>query len=99
MKKEMTLTAAPESRGAQPISATKTVVAVRRAMAAAARAYSRVLGTEVSARQAARLLNAQAAFVLTVFPTECPLALRAACLVWLVAALRGCRRLGIKVEE
>ena len=54
---------------------------------------------ELGIRQTLKLLNAQAAFFLTVFPVDCPLALRAACLAWLVAALGGCRRLGLKVEE
>lgn len=61
--------------------------------------YSGVLGVELGIRQTLKLLNAQAAFFLTVFPVDCPLALRAACLAWLVAALGGCRRLGLKVEE
>lgn len=54
--------------------------------------YSKVLEQPVSRRQTWLLLNAQAAFLLTVFPATCPLLLRTVFAAWLVDALLRCKR-------
>lgn len=54
--------------------------------------YSSCLDREISVRQVWLLLNAQAAFFMTAFPVSCPIILRMAFLVWLLHALRLCKR-------
>ena len=56
------------------------------------RYYSGVLERQLSKRQTLHLLNAQLAFLLTVFPTM-SLILRILCLVWFVGAVLKCREL------
>ncbi len=99
MKEEMTLTTGVRVADGTATPSVMVAKAARRVLSPLAKYYSGVLGVELGIRQTLKLLNAQAAFFLTVFPVDCPLALRAACLAWLVAALGGCRRLGLKVEE
>lgn len=53
--------------------------------------YSKVLDRRVNNSQTLLLLNAQAAFMATVFPVECPLLLRLGCCVWLLVALKKCK--------
>lgn len=53
--------------------------------------YSKVLEQELDNKQTLSLLNAQLAFVMTVFPTDCPWLLRIACACWLVSALLKCK--------
>jgi hypothetical protein len=53
--------------------------------------YSKVLEQELDNKQTLCLLNAQLAFVMTVFPTGCPWLLRIACACWLVSALLKCK--------
>lgn len=53
--------------------------------------YSRVLERRLSTKQTLSLLNAQLAFLMTVFPVDCSVVLRLACAGWLVAALMRCR--------
>ena len=57
--------------------------------------YSSVLGQQVTLRQTFLLLNAQAAFLFTVFPLDCSFVLRLLCVVWLVSALLKCRNSGL----
>lgn len=61
--------------------------------------YSQLLGTKVTVRQTLLLLNAQTAFLFTVFPADCHMLLRCACARWLVSALLKCRNSGIKAPE
>lgn len=99
MKEEMTLTTGVSAGNNNASVAISVAKAARRVLSPLARYYSGVLGVELGIRQTLELVNAQAAFFLAVFPADCPLALRAACLGWLVAALRRCRRMGLKVGE
>lgn len=77
----------------------KVASTVRRIIAPLARYYSHVLGTEISMRQTLLLVNAQAAFFITVFPADCHLLVRLGCLAWLVSAVMKCRDSGIKAER
>ena len=77
----------------------KVASTVQRIVAPLARYYSRVLDTEVSTRQTLLLVNAQAAFFMTVFPADCHLLLRLGCLAWLISAVMKCRDSGIKAER
>ena len=52
--------------------------------------YGRMLGRSVTMRQTLSLVNAQLAFVMTVFTVMSPL-LRCLCLMWLVGSLLKCR--------
>ena len=56
------------------------------------RYYSDVLGTEVSAAAARAMTEAQAAFFVTAVPADCPLAVRVAACLWLIAALKRAKR-------
>jgi len=53
--------------------------------------YGQVLERRLSIKQTLCLLNAQLAFVMTVFPVDCAVLLRLACGAWLVSALLKCR--------
>ena len=55
------------------------------------RYYSDVLERQLSTRQTLLLLNAQLAFLMTVFPSM-SFVLRILCLTWLVGAVVKCRR-------
>lgn len=59
------------------------------------RYFSCCVGHEVSLRQTWIVLRAQAAFVLAVFPTECPLLLRTAFAAWFLIAVIKCRNSGL----
>lgn len=61
--------------------------------------YSHLLGTKLNRRQTGLLINAQAAFVFTVFPVECSIVVRLFCLAWLVLALLQCKHSGIHAAE
>lgn len=99
MDNKMTLTAnAAETMNMSDRTA-KIVSTIRRFVAPLARYYSRVLDTEVSTRQTLLLVNAQAAFFMTVFPADCHLLLRLGCLAWLISAVMKCRDNGIKAER
>jgi hypothetical protein len=52
--------------------------------------YGDVLGRKINVNQTLHLLNAQAAFLLTVFP-DCTAPVKAVCLTWFVAAVLKCR--------
>jgi hypothetical protein len=54
--------------------------------------YSSVLGRKISTKQTLLLLNAQAAFVMTVFPVEAPFVIRLISLTWFVKALFACKK-------
>lgn len=54
--------------------------------------YSRVLERDITMRQTALLVNAQAAFAVAFFPVEAPLMARVAGLLWVGSALLKCRR-------
>ncbi len=54
--------------------------------------YSKVLERRLSIRQTVCLLNAQLAFVMTVFPVDCEGWMRLGCGAWLLSALMKCRK-------
>jgi len=54
--------------------------------------YSHCLDREITIKQTWLLLNAQAAFVMTVFPVSGPFYLRLICAAWLLYALRLCKK-------
>lgn len=98
MKNEMTLQTKAIGSQSTGISESKVATTVVRMLAPLTRYYSQVLGTEVTIRQTLLLLNAQTAFLLTVFPAALPLLLRAGGLAWLVSALLKCRAGGIRTS-
>ena len=66
------------------------VAATRQPLVKLSQYYSNVLGRNVNIRQTLHLLNAQAAFLMTVFPdTTAPV--KALCLSWFVASILKCR--------
>lgn len=56
------------------------------------RYYSDVLDREVSMAQMRLLIEAQAAFTACILPADFPLVVRVACGVWLLLALRRCKK-------
>lgn len=52
--------------------------------------YGSVLGRKINTNQTLHLLNAQVAFLATVFP-DCSMVIKAVCLAWFVAAVLKCR--------
>lgn len=57
--------------------------------------YSNVLDRKLTMRQTWLLVNAQLAFGAAFFPVEAPWVVRIGCLVWVVSALKKCKR-GLK---
>lgn len=55
--------------------------------------YNKVLERELDNRQTISLLNAQLAFIMTVFPVDSPIVLRLLCAAWLVKALLWCKKI------
>lgn len=53
---------------------------------------SRVLERPIDTRQTLHLLNAEAAFIMSTFPIDAPLLLRALCVLWLYKAVMRCRK-------
>lgn len=98
MKDEMTLTTGLAHDDKVRGSADMAAKSVRKALMPIVRYYSRVLGEELSIRQTLLLINAQAAFFMTVFPVDCSLVMRGLCAAWLVSALVKCRRSGIRTS-
>lgn len=94
MKNEITLSAKTIGTRCAGFSKFAVAASVARMLAPLAGYYSQVLGTKVSLRHTLLLLNAQAAFLLTVFPADLPLLLRFVSLGWLVSALLKCRDCG-----
>lgn len=76
----------------------KTAKAVRMPIEKLQKYYSNVLGEKLTLRQTLCLINAQAAFFMTVLPGECPLLLRSVFLAWLLNALLRCKRSGIRTS-
>lgn len=54
--------------------------------------YSHCLGREITVKQTWCLLNAQAAFFLTAFPVGATFYMRIVCGMWLLHALRLCKK-------
>lgn len=98
MKEEMILATGASAQSKVQTAMEIVSKAVRRALAPIVRYYSRVLGNELTVRQTLLLINAQAAFFMAVFPTDCPLVMRGLCVAWLVSALLKCRRAGIRTS-
>lgn len=61
--------------------------------------YSNVLGYRLNKKQTMLILNAQFAFLFTVFPIECPPILRIICMAWLITALMRCKQSGIRTSD
>lgn len=70
---------------------TRMAAAMNRPLRKTTAYYSNVLQRKLSTRQTLCLLNAQLAFFMTVFPTDCSFLLRALCGCWLVKALLKCK--------
>lgn len=68
-----------------------TVTTVNNLIAGIASYYGSVLERDIDNKQTLALINAQLAFVMTVFPIEASLLLRLLCALWLVAALLKCK--------
>jgi len=64
--------------------------AARKPLAALSRYYSRILERPINMRQSLLMVNAQAAFIMTVF-TQCSLVLRVLFLCWLICAVLKCK--------
>ena len=77
----------------------RTARHARQAVDSISRYYSQVLGKQLSTRQTLTLINAQAAFFMTVFPADCTLTVRGICAAWLVSALIKCRNSGIRTSD
>ena len=99
MKTELSLTTRTNTVKTATDSISRIVLLATTAIDKVARHYSHLLGTSINRRQTGLLLNAQAAFVFTVFPVECSIAVRLLGLAWLVCALLKCKRSGIHAAE
>lgn len=60
--------------------------------------YSNVAGQRFDLKQTLHLLNAQLAFIATVFPST-TVPIRALCLAWLIAAILKCREFMVKTSR
>ena len=89
MNNEMILNAREEKMN---VVMNQVAAAVRRPLSMLTDYYSSVLNKKLSTKQTLTLLNAQLAFVMTVF-AGCSLPVRALLLAWLVGALLKCKRL------
>lgn len=87
MNNEMTLTREQKL----DIVLNRMAYAVNRPLRKTTAYYSHVLQRKLSTRQTLCLLNAQLAFFMTVFPTDCSILLRILCACWLVKALLKCK--------
>jgi hypothetical protein len=99
MKKELTLTQPAAGTAGMYALIHKMAFIVRRPADALRRHYSDILGEQLTMRQTALIVNAQAAFILAVFPVSCPLLFRLACGAWLVSALLKCKNSGIRTSD
>ena len=88
MNNEMLLNAREEKMNAVM---NQMVAAVRRPLGMLTEYYSSVLNKKLSTKHTLTLLNAQLAFVMTVF-AGCSLPVRALLLAWLVGALVNAKR-------
>lgn|SRR5574344_15881 len=61
--------------------------------------YSKILEEKISVKQTLLLLNAQIAFVFTIFPMEFSLVLRALFIIWFATAVAQCKRSGLKTSD
>lgn len=61
--------------------------------------YSSVLEYKLNNKQAMLILNAQFAFLFTVFPIQSSAYIRIICLAWLVTALLQCKNSGIRTSD
>ncbi|MBO5466347.1 MAG: hypothetical protein IKK92_00420 [Prevotella sp.] len=99
MKKEMTMqVSAMENTNA--VSGIRMMMNVAISMLTIIRNYyADVLGCQLNNKQTMLILNAQFAFLFTVFPIECSPIFRIVCLIWLVAALLKCKNSGIRTSD
>ena len=87
MNNEMTLNAREMKN---QLVMNQVMAAALRPLQAIANYYSRMLEQPVSVRQTFHLINAQMAFVMTVF-VDSPILFRVLCAAWLVVALLKCK--------
>ncbi len=99
MKKEMALAQHTAGTAGMYTLLYKAAAGVRRPLDTLRRHYSDMLGEQLTMRQTALIVNAQAAFILAVFPIACPLTFRLACGAWLVSALLKCKNSGIRTSD
>jgi len=92
MKKDMTLAAEKHVEMTSTNVINTIISGMKAPVSMLADYYSAVLERKIDVRQTLHLLNAQAAFAMTVFPVDGPLAVRALCLAWFVGAVLKCRR-------
>jgi hypothetical protein len=70
---------------------TQVATTINRPLRSVTSYYSEVLNRKLNIHQTIYLLNAQAAFLMTVFPVDCSFVLRLLCACWLVTALLKCK--------
>lgn len=91
MKNEMTLTTGRTEVQNTSVNTAMLIRLAAMALGPVCRYYSDVLGQTVSMRQTLHLINAQLAFICTVFPATCPFVVRLLFFFWFLSALLKCR--------
>lgn len=99
MEKNMVFTASNETVNSMQRSANSVITTANKVLNAAKTPiewlrnyYSVVCEKELTLRQTMLLINAQFAFLATVFPTNVPIVARIACCAWLVYSLKTCKK-------
>lgn len=102
MKKEMILPVSPVQSGTYDVARSSVVAAFKSfclnnaCTLSLAAFYTRLLGLRVNPLQTLRLLHAQFAFVLMVFPLAFPPFVRFLLLCWFALTVWQCRRSGLR---
>lgn len=98
MEKNMVFTASNETVNSMQRSGNTVMMAANKALNGVKipiewlrKYYSVVCEKELTLRQTMLLINAQFAFLATVFPTNMPIVARVACCAWLVYSLKTCK--------
>lgn len=98
MEKNMVFTASNETVNSMQRSANSVITTANKVLNAAKAPiewlrnyYSVVCEKELTFRQTMLLINAQVAFIATVFPTNMPIVARMVCCAWLVYSLKTCK--------
>lgn len=99
MKKEMTLGANMNMNTNMAVSMKKIAKMAVSLIAIVNNYYSSVIGQRLNNKQTMLILNAQFAFLFTVFPIQSSAYIRIICLAWLVTALLQCKNSGIRTSD
>ena len=98
MEKNMVFTASNETINSMQRSANSVITTANKVLNAAKAPvewlrnyYSVVCEKELTFGQTMLLINAQVAFIATVFPANMPIVARIACCAWLVYSLKICK--------